>query len=251
MYGKPEYWNERYRVSGSYDWLQTYSSLRNLLSLESLMGTSKLKPLSPFPSHEKCRVLILGCGNSSFAFDMLKDGWKGHITNVDFSSTVIQQMKQKYVGYSDFLDFRCVDITKGLPFADKTFDLIICKATFDCVLTSAASISSIKKVVEESSRVLKNGHGILFLVSHGNPDSRVVFLERDSDLSYYWGEVNIHTVARRSASSTKNDYVYVCRKRLDDIPPLKSPHQAFSCKTNGSDTHKPDTSLKSSNTRVG
>lgn len=160
IYGKPEYWNERYRrqknLSESYDWLQTYSSLRFLLSAESLMGTSKLKPLSTFPSREKCRVLILGCGNSSFAFDMLKDGWKGLITNVDFSSTVIEQMKQKYIGYPEFLDFRCVDITKGLPFADKTFDLIICKATFDCVLTSAASISSIKNFVEESSRVLKN-----------------------------------------------------------------------------------------------
>lgn len=65
------------------------------------MAPSKLKPLSPFPLPKKRRVLILGCGNSSFAFEMLQDGWKGQITNVDFSSTVIEQMKEKYKGYSN------------------------------------------------------------------------------------------------------------------------------------------------------
>ena len=156
MYGKPEYWNERYRVSGAYDWLQTYSSLKHLLSEESLMATSKLKPLTPFPSPEKCRVLILGCGNSSFGFDMIQDGWKGHITNVDFSSTVIEQMKNKYKGYSN-MDWYCLDITTNpLPYDDSSFDLIICKATLDALLTRADSVSSVKKVIQEAARVLKD-----------------------------------------------------------------------------------------------
>ena len=165
------------------------------------MATAKQQ--TQFPPHEKCRILILGCGNSTFGHDMIQDGWKGRITNVDFSSTVIDQMKRKYIGFSDLMDFVCVDITDGLPFENKTFDLVICKGTFDALLTSAGSIANAKFVVSECSRVLANGHGVLFLVSYGNPDSRVVFLERDSDLSYYWHEVSIHTVARRSSSNAK------------------------------------------------
>lgn len=205
MYGRMEYWDERYRHSEcwSYDWLQNYASLRRLLTVEALISTTKLNDMLPFPSHEKCRVLILGCGNSTFGHDMLEDGWQGRITNVDFSSVVIDKMKKKYKENSEKLDFVCADITKGLPFEDKSFDLIICKGTFDAILTSSGSVTDAKLMVSECNRVLNNGHGILFLVSSGNPDSRVVFLERDNDLSYYWQEVSVHTVARGSNSNTK------------------------------------------------
>jgi len=206
------------------------------------------KPLTPFPPQEKYRVLILGCGNSTFGHDMIQDGF-GHITNVDFSSTVIEQMKTKYSGFSDFMNFVCVDVTKGLPFVSKSFDLIICKGTFDALLTSAGSIANAKFVVSECSRVLANGHGVLFLVSYGNPDSRVVFLERDNDLSYYWQEVSIHTVSRRSAGSAKNDYVYVCSKRLEDVPFLKGP-QASSCQTMDRETSTTEMPLMNSTARV-
>lgn len=38
-----------------------------------------------FPSRDATRILIVGCGNSSFGADMLRDGWGGNIVNVDFS----------------------------------------------------------------------------------------------------------------------------------------------------------------------
>lgn len=165
--------------------------------------------MTPFPSHERCRVLILGCGNSTFGGDMIQDGWKGRITNVDFSSVVIEQMKERYT--ADFykshrcppMEHICTDITKGLPFPEKSFDLIICKATFDAVLCSSGSVANAKTVISECSRVLANGHGVLFLVTYGNPDSRVVFLEHENDLSFYWQEVSIHTVCRQTQSGTK------------------------------------------------
>ena len=198
MFGKKEYWDERYSNSETYEWLQSYASLRRLLTVEALMATAKINAVSPFPSHDRCRVLILGCGNSKFGFDMLHDGWKGTITNIDFSSVVIEKMKEKFKDYSDSMEFVCGDITEGLPFEDKSFDLIICKGTFDAILTSSGSISNAQALVKECSRVLANGHGCLFLVTYGNPDSRVVFLEHNNDLSFYWQEVSVHTVVRRT-----------------------------------------------------
>lgn len=135
---------------------------------------------------------------------MIRDGWKGAITNIDFSPVVIEQMTKKYCNKTFTtqyqcppMKFVCADITKGLPFGDQSFDLIVCKGTLDSILCGAGSVASAKTVVSECSRVLANGHGVLFLVSYGNPDNRVVFLEHENDLSYYWKEVSIHNIGRK------------------------------------------------------
>ena len=138
---------------------------------------------------------------------MIRDGWKGPITNVDFSPVVIEQMKKKYANAAfakkydcPEMKFVCADITEGFPFDDKSFDLIVCKGTLDAILCGEGSVASAKMVIAECSRVLANGHGVLFLVSNGNPDSRVEFLEHENDLSFYWKEVSIHNVGRKHQS---------------------------------------------------
>lgn len=207
MFGKVEYWDERYRETescGPYDWYQSYQSLRHLLSIQALTAATKIDAGKAFPTYDQCRVLILGCGNSTFGEDMIRDGWKGPIANVDFSSVVIEQMKKKYCN-AEFtqkyncpeMKFICADITQGFPFEDKSFDLIICKGTFDAILCGTGSVVSAKTVVRECHRVLSDTHGVFFLVSYGNSDSRVVYLEHDNDLSFYWKEVSIHHVGRR------------------------------------------------------
>eukprot|EP00579_Thalassiosira_antarctica_P015622 CAMPEP_0201947352 /NCGR_PEP_ID=MMETSP0903-20130614/54897_1 /ASSEMBLY_ACC=CAM_ASM_000552 /TAXON_ID=420261 /ORGANISM="Thalassiosira antarctica, Strain CCMP982" /LENGTH=303 /DNA_ID=CAMNT_0048490491 /DNA_START=109 /DNA_END=1020 /DNA_ORIENTATION=+ len=50
---------------------------------------------NPYPSNKDCRVLIAGCGNSQVGEAMLSDGFR-KITNIDFSSIVINQGKEKY-----------------------------------------------------------------------------------------------------------------------------------------------------------
>ncbi len=160
-----------------------------------------------FPSRDICRVLILGCGNSSFGQDMREDGWIGEIVNIDFSSVVINQMIRKQENRGEGQDeplnmeFICADVTHGLPFADSSFDLIICKGTFDAILCSTGSVTSIKRLVAECDRVLEPGHGCLFVVTHGAPDNRVVFLEHDNDPTYYWDGICIDTVTKRNQSS--------------------------------------------------
>jgi SAM-dependent methyltransferase len=217
-------------VEPFHEWYQNYTSLRHLLSNESLSpALTAIKPSShapymappamaavaavsqqapsDFPNRNSCRTLILGCGNSRFGEDMLRDGWTGGIVNVDFSPVVIGQMKAKYddafyqhLGLNkSCMEFVCADITKGLDcFQDGSFDLIICKATFDAVLSSAGSIANGKQVIRDCNRLLADNHGVFMLVTFGNPDSRVEFLEHQGDLSYYWQGVSVHTVTRSS-----------------------------------------------------
>ena len=87
---------------------------------------------------------------------MVKDRWTGRIVNVDYSSVVIDQMKQKYGrseptnkdkgggggGYPN-MEFLCADICTKLPFEDGSFDLIVCKGSFDAVLCSEGSVKNI------------------------------------------------------------------------------------------------------------
>ena len=56
------------------------------MSIQALMAATKVDADQPFLCYEDCRVLILGCGNSTFGEDMIRDGWKGPITNIDLAS---------------------------------------------------------------------------------------------------------------------------------------------------------------------
>ena len=156
-----------------------------------------------FPPREQCRVLILGSGNSPFGEDMRNDGWTGEIINVDFSPVVIDQMQRKYKKYGKEgnqmgMEFLCADINDGLPFSGNFFDLIICKGVFDSILCSSGSVNHIKKFVAECDRVLASGHGCLFLVTHGSPDNRVVFLEHENDPTYFWEGIWIERIPKRN-----------------------------------------------------
>ena len=133
--------------------------------------------------------------------------------SVDYSTVVIDQMRSKYddAFYKElgldtrttrYLEFVCADVTKDLSmFPDGSFDLIICKATFDAILSSAGSVANAKLVVKECNRILADNHGILFLVTFGNPDSRVAYLEHQGELSFYWQGVSVHIAPRMTSNS--------------------------------------------------
>jgi ubiquinone/menaquinone biosynthesis C-methylase UbiE len=125
---------------------------------------------------------------------MMRDGWTGTIVNVDFSEVVVSQMKAKYGGGGTTkMEYVCADITKRLPFEPCSFDLIICKAALDVVLSGCKA--SIRTMVQESYRVLARGHGIFFLVTHGNPDSRLEFLEYKNEINHYWQGAAVHKIS--------------------------------------------------------
>lgn len=141
------------------------------------------------------------------AADMRDDGWCGPIVNVDFSTVVIEQMKKRFKEREHYdgdemsndeqaTTFVCADITEGLPFDDESFDLVIVKGTLDAVLCGNGGTFNAKTVVSECARILATGYGCLFLVSYGNPDSRVEYLEHQNDISFYWHEVAIHKRVR-------------------------------------------------------
>ena len=156
-----------------------------------------------FPPKNQCRVLIVGCGNSSLGHDMLRDEWCGGITNVDYSSVVISQMMEKYFSDTKLPDkmennkseikqcksnvmlkgnkdsfgmkFVCADITQGLECPDSSFDLIIDKGLLDSLLCS--SVADCRLAMDECSRLLNEEHGAMVIFSRKKPDDRLQFIE--------------------------------------------------------------------------
>lgn len=230
-YGSVEYWNARYSNDTQvFEWLQNYQGISHLLSPNYL---SPNKPFSiekqntepTFPSRSQAKVLIVGCGNSRLGEDMLKDGWHGGITNVDFSDVVIDTMRARYKNgeylrtiESKFsripknsaksigkmkgenlnippLTFACVDITHGLPYSENSFDLIICKGTLDALLCSETGTVNVKIMMKECNRVLKV-NGSMVVVSHGAPESRLIYFENFDDSVTWTGGIGVYRVSK-------------------------------------------------------
>jgi len=149
----PEYWDHRYQTdkSEAFDWFKSFEDIKELI----------VRRLAP---HDK--ILVLGCGTSNLSIELYKLGHED-ITNVDFSSSCIEQMKEKYSEISMEWLVRDVRDLHGLG----GFQVCIDKGTFDALLSYDGSrwsppdtvISSAGRYMDELARVLEDGGVFLWL----------------------------------------------------------------------------------------
>lgn len=78
-YGQRQYWDERFSNEDQYEWLVSYSDVA--------------QQLAPFLSADK-RILVVGCGNSSFSADLYDAGYR-QICSLDYSRVVIEEMRKQ------------------------------------------------------------------------------------------------------------------------------------------------------------
>lgn len=266
QYGNQDYWESRYtRDRDTFEWYQRYDGIRHILtpaylsknsSTSTTDATEHINSQVVFPKKERCRVLIVGCGNSALGEDMLKDAWVGGITNIDYSTVVIEQMRDKYdenfysklksrldrerklknkkqnddekstttqIKTADIdleeMKFECADVTKMLPFADESFDLIICKGCLDSILCSNGSMSSVRSMMGECKRVLDADNGVMVVITYGKPDNRLLYFENKDD-EWWSGGIDVHEVPKpripmktvEDRDMPANHYVYVCKR---------------------------------------
>ncbi len=76
-------------------------------------------------------LTFAGCGNSLLSEEMYRDGFTD-ITNIDYSSVVINNMKKKYSNLPS-MKWEVMDI-RDLQYEEDTFDVVIEKGTLDSLL---------------------------------------------------------------------------------------------------------------------
>lgn len=231
-YGAATYWDARYS-SGSpastdgggefFDWYQTYSALRPLL-----------RARVPASS----RVLMLGGGNSLMSEDMAKDGYE-HIANIDISSVVIEQMREKHKEIPQ-LTYMQMDVRDMSFFGDKSFDCVIDKGTLDAMMCADDAPHGASKMLEEVTRLL-TPHGIYLLITYGAPKERVPLLKQSgcswSIALYIMPKPGYQLKMNKSAPQPTMDEVALTEN--GQLPPdyvLKDPesHFIFVCQQIGS-----------------
>jgi len=199
-YASPEYWNKRYlsEKGQSFDWLQEYEHLRPFLAQR--MGI-----------FYDAEILHIGCGNSRFSECLYKDGFK-NITNIDFSTVVIQEQMNKYIHLEE-MEYVVMDAT-NIQYDDYCFDFIFDKGTFDCILGSTSDpVQKAHIMVENVHRIL-NEKGQFVVISVGHPEDRLAFFKQSK---YNWN-VEIFELEKPTVSHFKGyddgefHYMYICNK---------------------------------------
>jgi SAM-dependent methyltransferase len=167
-YKEREYWENRFADEENYEWLLSYSQIRPYIS--------------PYINHSD-NILVIGCGNSTLSLDLYDNGYK-NITSIDFSSKVIEKMKQKSESSNRHeMKWLEMDMLNMYAFDASCFDVIIDKATMDAIMVDEGDpwnpnencILQADMYCKEMSRVLKPG-GILLQISFAQPHFRSKYL---------------------------------------------------------------------------
>ena len=161
------YWDERFQKEEQYDWLVKYDELEQYLSAHL--------------TDRNARILVLGCGNSTFSSDLYDHGYK-NITNIDFSEVCIERMQLKHSNSRPDMSWVTMDMTE-LTFDDESFDIVIDKASMDAILVDEGdvwdpepeTIALVDKMNLGISRVLKKG-GKFIQITFAQPHFRTKYL---------------------------------------------------------------------------
>jgi len=151
------YWDDRYQKDpDTFEWLEGYKEMKDMI--EMIAGDCR----------ETCRILHVGCGNSVLTEEMYDAGYH-QIINIDFSSTVIEQMIARNQKRPEMIWLEMDATHMELP--DEAFDLVIDKSVTDTFACGENAPLTIATYLKELWRVLRPG-GTLLAVSYGAPDSR-------------------------------------------------------------------------------
>ncbi|KAJ3890478.1 S-adenosyl-L-methionine-dependent methyltransferase [Lentinula edodes] len=171
QYGTKQYWNQRYAREAddaSFDWFKSYSETSDIL-----------RSLIP---DKRSRILMLGCGNSKLSEDMYDDGYH-NIVNTDYSSIIIEKMKQRHGDARPQMEWHEMDV-RDLKFDDSSFDVAIDKGTMDAMMTAKGDIwnppqqvvDDCTKEVSEVIRTLRKEMGVFIYLTFGQPHFRKRYL---------------------------------------------------------------------------
>ncbi|KAK2948981.1 putative kinase domain protein [Blattamonas nauphoetae] len=191
------YWEDKYEQDpGPFDWYMTYEDLES--------------HLQPFLK-EKSSILDIGCGTSYLPFSLSSKGFK-HVSGFDQCERLIELLQHEANEMDLPLQFEHIDILNFTNPSRLSFDLIIDKATFDCILCSSSSYSNAKTYLSQIRSLLRND-GTLVCISHSSPEFRSHIFNED--------EYNWKLVSTKIGDDQSGYWMYTLTAQGDWTPQIK------------------------------
>ena len=209
-FSNQNYWQRRYEIMGSEmldEWYFSFAEIREFLtSMRKNLNGCVLPPLLV----ETSSILIPGCGNSAFSFDLFQAGYT-KIVNIDYSPACIDQMRAKYQDCPS-MTWHVGDAT-ALSDIKEEFDLILDKGCFDAIVSGNDATAGLQYVSEMHRLLSSSGRFLLF--SLGAPDIRLPLLESKFAIEMYstrdvYNEMTQNNITRNLVSTI---HVYICKSK--------------------------------------
>ncbi|XP_035639398.1 eEF1A lysine and N-terminal methyltransferase-like isoform X1 [Oncorhynchus keta] len=139
-FSSAEYWERFFKKRGekAFEWYGDYNKLCGVLH-------KYIKP--------RDKVLVVGCGNSELSEQLYDVGYR-HLTNIDISETVVNNMNQKNAKQRPDLTFQKVDATQT-PYEDGSYQAVLDKGTLDAMASQEGALAG--RMLAEVCRVLGIG----------------------------------------------------------------------------------------------
>ena len=168
-YGKKEYWDNRFAQETDFEWLVSFLDVKT--------------QLEPFLSPDS-RVLIVGCGNSSFSADLYDAGYP-HLCSLDYSPVVIDAMRARHAETRPSMEWIVMDMTQMDALDDASFDAVIDKAAMDALMTAEEDVwNPAQSVIDASRRMC---HHIARLLTPGGHHLHISFAQPHFRKKYLLG----------------------------------------------------------------
>lgn len=186
-YSTREYWDHRFTIEPSKEWLASFTEIKDVLLPLLLPG--------PRGRGYDSKILLVGNGNSNLAIDLFDSGFT-NITASDYSKTVIEKMREKHrLSHPSvrYVEADMLDIKRSIDLKDEVFDIVIDKAGMDAIIADGGDSwnptdrikESVLKVCKSVYDVLMHPNGLFIQVSFSQPHFRGKLL-----LQQKWKEVN-------------------------------------------------------------
>lgn len=172
LYTTKAYWDHRFETEEHHEWLASYSDVKAVVN-------------AAVPDRA-ARLLLVGCGTSTLAADLVDDGYR-NVVSTDYSEVVVQRMRAKYAASHPGIVWQVQDMT-ALTAPDASYDVVFDKAAMDAVLAHgadvwdppAALLDVAATIMREAARVLVRGTGVYLQLSFAQPHFRRRYLTQDA-----------------------------------------------------------------------
>ncbi|MBF0409070.1 MAG: class I SAM-dependent methyltransferase [Candidatus Riflebacteria bacterium] len=126
-------------------WSEIYDSEDN-----PLIASEKDKMPALIGDVKGKRILDVGCGTGRHSILLASMG--AQVTGIDFSEKMLQKAREKI--NSERVEFRHTDFSRGIPFPDETFDMVVSCLVFDHIHDVGTLMKNMARVCTPSGKIV-------------------------------------------------------------------------------------------------